>query len=154
MTVLRAILTTVHAGTAAIWLGAMLYSLLIVQPRASSLLGKGYERLAAQLAAGARWKVIAMIGVLAASGFGLVALDAGGKPTSWVGLMVAKTILLIAALALFAHVSWRLWPQRIFALPMELLGVQSSFRRTALLLTALVATAFALGTIADAIAAS
>src|SRR5688500_10020245 len=69
VTVLRAILTTVHAGTAAVWLGAMLYSLLIVQPRASSLLGKGYERLAAQLAAGARWKVIAMICVLAASGF-------------------------------------------------------------------------------------
>jgi putative copper export protein len=33
-----ALLVTVHAGTAAVWLGAMVYSLLVVQPRAAATL--------------------------------------------------------------------------------------------------------------------
>jgi putative copper export protein len=32
------LLVTVHAGTAAVWLGAMVYSLLVVQPRAAAAL--------------------------------------------------------------------------------------------------------------------
>jgi hypothetical protein len=142
-----ALLTTIHAGTAAVWLGAMLYSLLVVQPRAAAVL-EDPEPLSVALAAGARWKVIAMCTVLAASGAGLIAIESDAS-TAWIVLAAVKSALLIAALALFAYVSWRLWPARLFALPAELPAQRRRFRAVALILTALVATAFVLGTIAD-----
>ena len=145
-----ALLTTVHAGTAAVWLGAMLYSLLVVQPRAVAEL-EDPEPLFVALAAGARWKVIAMCAVLAASGAGLIAIedDASG---AWAVLVGVKTALLIAALALFAHVSWRMWPARLFALPGDVPAHRRRFRAVALTLTGLVTAAFALGTVADTLA--
>jgi uncharacterized membrane protein len=142
-----ALLTTVHAGTAAVWLGAMLYSLVVVQPRAAATLDDP-EALAVALAAGARWKVIAMCAVLAASGVGLIAIE-DDPASAWVVLVSLKTALLIAALALFAHVSWRMWPARLFALPGELPAHRRRFRVVALTLTALVGAAFVLGTVAD-----
>lgn len=59
---IRAALGATHAGAAAIWLGAMAYSLAVVQPRAAALFDEPeeYERLAVALAAGARWKVLAL----------------------------------------------------------------------------------------------
>jgi uncharacterized membrane protein len=144
-----ALLVTVHAGTAAVWLGAMLYSLLVVQPRAAATLDDP-EELYVALAAGARWKVIAMVGVLAASGAGLIIAEDDAS-TAWVVLVAIKTALLIAALALFAHVSWRMWPARLFALPAELPGHRRRFRLVALALTAMVGTAFVLGTVAQTI---
>ena len=80
-----ALLTTVHAGTAAVWLGAMLYSLLVVQPRAAATLDDS-EPLAVALAAGARWKAVAMVATLASSGAGLIAIE-DDPPTSWVVLV-------------------------------------------------------------------
>jgi putative copper export protein len=142
-----ALLTTVHAGTAAVWLGAMLYSLIVVQPRAAAAL-EDPEPLFVSLAAGARWKVIAMCAVLAASGAGLIAIE-DDAPTAWAVLVGVKSALLIAALALFAHVSWRMWPARLFALPEEVPAHRRRFRAVALTLTTLVGTAFVLGTVAD-----
>ena len=144
-----ALLVTVHAGTAAVWLGAMLYSLLVVQPRAVAALDDP-EPLYVALAAGARWKVIAMVGVLAASGAGLI-LAEDDPSSAWVVLVAIKTVLLIAALSLFAHVSWRMWPARLFALPDELPAHRRRFRIVALALTVLVSTAFVLGTVAQSL---
>jgi putative copper export protein len=71
---LRAALLTAHLAAAAVWLGGMIYSLVIVQPRAQRLLGgpQPYEPFAVALAAGARRGVLALAGALAASGAGLV----------------------------------------------------------------------------------
>jgi hypothetical protein len=92
--------------------------------------------------------VIAVCAVLAASGGGLIAIE-DDPASAWVVLVSLKTALLIAALALFAHVSWRMWPARLFALPVELPAHRRRFRLVALTLTALVAAAFVLGTVAD-----
>jgi uncharacterized membrane protein len=142
-----ALLMTVHAGTAAVWLGAMLYSLFVVQPRAAAAL-EDAEPLFVALAAGARWMVIAMCAVLAASGAGLIAIEDDAS-TAWTVLVSVKTALLIAALALFGDVSWRMWPARLFALPEEVSQHRRRFRVVAFALTALVGTAFVLGTVAD-----
>lgn len=40
-----ALLAVVHVGLAAVWLGSMLYSLMIVQPRAARVLGGDDDRL-------------------------------------------------------------------------------------------------------------
>jgi len=119
---------------AAAWLGAMLYSLLVVQPRATEYFGAlhRYESFAVVLGAGVRWKVIAMAAALAVSGAGLVAIQiarADDPSTLWIALVVAKAVLLLLAVALFAHVSWRLWPARIFAATAELPAIQMRFPR-------------------------
>jgi len=145
---MHALLTTIHAGTAAVWLGAVLYSLLVAQPRIAATLDDP-EPLYVALAAGARWKVIAMVAVLAASGAGLILIEDDPSAT-WIVLAAIKSALLIAALALFAHVSWRMWPARLFALPDELPAHRKKFKAVAYTLTAMVAAAFALGTIAGA----
>jgi hypothetical protein len=154
--VLAALLAVTHALVAAVWLGAMLYSLLIVQPRATEYFGtpERYEPFAATLAAGARWKVVGMAAALALSGGGLVAVQvarAEDPSALWIALVVAKGLLLLAAVALFAHVSWRLWPRRIFASRAELPAVQLHFRTIALMLTAIVGLAFVLGAVAGSL---
>ena len=138
---------------AAVWFGAMAYSLAVVQPRAARFLGdeRRSEGFAATLAAGARWKVIGLIAVLAASGIALVLLT-GDRSGGWWALVVVKSVLLVAALALFANVSWRLWPARLFAPDSELPAVRRSFRRSAWALTAIVAAEIALGAAADVLA--
>lgn len=150
-----ALLMLAHAGMAAIWLGAMAYSLLVVQPRAERFLGGGragdpqrYEEFAATLAAGARWTVLAMMAALGLTGAGLVWLAVDDEPAPsawWIALVVTKSGLLAVSLVLFWFVSWRLWPRRLFALPDELPAIRRRFRLVALALTATVAANFVLG---------
>jgi hypothetical protein len=125
----------------------MCYSIAVVQPRAARLLGAArYEEFAATLAHGARWTVIGMCAALALTGAGLVAIAAADRPSAgWVAVMIAKTILLLAALAAFANVSWRLWPKRVFALPAELPRLHRAFTRTASTLIAVVGAEIVLG---------
>jgi uncharacterized membrane protein len=153
---LRAVLLLAHLVAAATWLGSMVYGLAIVQPRARRFLGGAdrYEALAVALAAGARRGVLALIALLAVSGAALVAVEvSGARDPGAVGAVLGalKAVLLVAATALFAHVSWRQWPARLFALPAELDALQARFRVSALALAALVTGAFALGAVAGAI---
>ena len=140
------LLLLAHVGTGALWLGSMAYSLFVVQPRVARVLG-GPERaedLYRELAAGNRWRVAGLIGVLGLSGFGLLLDEPGRSPLWWV-TVAGKGLLWAAAAAVFWWVSWRGWPRRVFALPTELPGVQRRFRAVALTLLGLVGTAFVLG---------
>jgi hypothetical protein len=148
------LLSVVHLLVAAAWFGAMGYSLGIVQPRLRRFFADSpqtYEDLATTLAAGARWKVIGMLAVLAATGTGLVAVAVAGSATRtgwWWVLIAAKAGLLLAASALFWHVSWRMWPRRLFALPEEQPTHQRAFGRVGWTLAGLAGVATALGTAA------
>ena len=141
----------VHIGVGAVWLGSMVYSLGVVQPRVGRLFGDPAraEEVYREMAAGNRWRVVAMIALLAASGAGLAPLLAGehGKGWWW-ALVAAKVCLLAAAAAGFWWVSWRGWPARVFALPAELPALHRRFRRVALVMTGLVGAAFVLGVVA------
>jgi hypothetical protein len=140
------VLALAHAGVGAVWLGSMAYSLLVVQPRIRRVLNAGTtEEVYRELAAGNRWRVVGLIGVLAVTGLGLVATDRAGATALWWILVTAKAALLFVAGALFWWVSWRGWPRRIFALPEELPPIQRRFRAVALAMAALVGAAFALG---------
>ncbi len=157
MTITLAALSAAHVVLAAVWLGAMTYSLVIVQPRALRLLGEQrFEEFAAVLAHGARTAVLAVMAGLALTGAALVVLvlAAGDQDRTWWLLVVAKIVALLAALAVFSWVSWRLWPRRIFALDAELPAVRAVFRRVAITLLALVAAQFVLGALAGAVAIS
>jgi len=135
-------LISVHLGVGSLWLGSMAYSLFVVQPRVARLMRDPVraEELYRELAAGNRWRVVALIATLGLSGAALVPLT--GPNTAGV---VAKAALWLGAAGLFWWVSWRGWPRRVFALPEELPAEQARFRRVALAMTAMVALAFALG---------
>lgn len=140
---LTRLLTLVHAGVGALWLGAMAYSLFTVQPKIAAMVGGDAERVEdAQriLAHGNRWRVVGLIGALWASGIALAAVDTN---RDW-PVIAAKAVLLAAASALFWWVSWRGWPRRVFALPDELPALQRRFRAAAITMLALVGAAFAL----------
>lgn len=157
--VLRTVLALAHAGATAAWLGGMLYSLVVVQPRIAEFFDdlERREDFVTVLAAGARWKVLGLAAVLALSGAGLAAIEvaeAEGPSVAWTALIVAKVALLAAATGLFAYVSWRLWPARLLAHMSgspELPRIQQRFRAIAVGLTALVAAGLAAGVVADAI---
>lgn len=140
-----ALLAVVHVGLAAVWLGSMLYSLMIVQPRAARVLGGDDDRLEEFLTVvgwGNRRPVVGIIAGLVISGV-LLALAARPGRTQVV-LYGTEAVLLLAAAAVFARVSWRLWPRRVFALPAERPTHRAALHRHALTMVALVGAAFAL----------
>jgi hypothetical protein len=155
----HAALSVVHVGATAVWLGGMVYSLAVVQPRARAFLRdpEEYEDFAVLLATGARWKVLGLCLALGLSGGGLVAVEAAeadGVSALWLALVAAKGALLVAAAGLFVHVSWRLWPARLMAHvagSAALPGLQRRFRTAALVLTAVVVAALVLGALANSV---
>jgi hypothetical protein len=98
-----------------------------------------------ELAAGNRWRVVALIAALGLSGLALIPLS--HHPAGWWLLLTFKFVLLVLASAVFWWVSWRGWPQRVFALPEELPAVQRRFRRVAIVMFGLVGLGFVLGVV-------
>ena len=144
-------LILVHLGVGAGWLGGMLYSLFVVQPRVPRVLPDPTraEELYRELGAGNRWRVVGLIAALALSGLLLLVYVQSGHSVLWWVVVAAKVLLLAAASGLFWWVSWRGWPRRVFALPEELPAEQARFRRVALAMAGLVGLAFVLGVAAS-----
>lgn len=151
--VVRSVAAVVHALAGAAWFGSMIYSLMVVQPRAKAFFNDDsrFEEFVATLARGARWKVLSAFGIVLVSGLALIPVSAT-RPLRgwWLALLVTKMVLLAAALAVFCYASWYLWPSRIFAAPDEVPLIQRRFRRVGVALIILVGLAFALGVIAHA----
>lgn len=145
------LLLVVHVGVAVAWLGAMGYSLFVVQPRIARAVvdPRRAEEIYRELGAGNRWPVIGLVAALAGSGVGLIIIHNGRSDGWWWLVVGAKALLLGVAAGLFWWVSWRLWPRRVFALPAELPAHQARFRRVALAMVTLVAAAFGLGVVAS-----
>jgi hypothetical protein len=144
----RFAVVTAHLILAAVWLGAMSYSIAVVQPKLLALAGspEDAEETMTFVAAGARPKVLAVIGLLAGTGASLVALaDPADRGRSWWVLVGAKVVLLVAASVVFWRVSWHMWPRRAFALPSEVPVEQAAFRRVGWTLIVLVGSASVAG---------
>jgi Flp pilus assembly protein TadB len=140
MTVLLAI---IHAGLAAAWVGGMAYSLFVVQPKLKKYFGAdrdGREALTTVIAAGNRWKVVGLVAAIALSGIAMLAIS----PDHW-WIHALKGILLLIATGIFWYVSWRHWPQRVFATAAELPLLQRRLVVLATTMLGLAGLAFALG---------
>ncbi len=149
--VLHSLLTIAHVLTAAVWLGAMFYSFFLLHPRARSFFQKPqeFEAFIATVSQGARWKVLAALGVIGLTGAALVVYRRPQPLTGkWVALMAAKAVLFTAALGLFVHVSWRLWPARILATTEEIPRQQKTFTRVAAAMLLLAGLSMTLGILA------
>ena len=121
----------------------MAYSLFVVQPKLKKFFGSAEEdreALTAVIASGNRWKVLGLIGVIAASGLLLLLLD---HEHWWVHTI--KAVLLLAATTIFWFVSWRHWPRRVFATAAERPRLQRQLLTLATIMLGLAGTAFALG---------
>ncbi|WP_166354741.1 hypothetical protein [Phytoactinopolyspora limicola] len=141
-------LAVIHLGLLAVWLGAMLYSLVIVQPRAARFFTDDdtHEEFLTVLGAGNRTPVLAILVAVVGTGIPLAATGELSTAAGW--LLGVEGVLVVAAAAVFTRVSWRLWPRRVFALPSERPAHRTQLRRHALLMVALVGTAFVLAVVA------
>jgi uncharacterized membrane protein len=142
--VIYAALVVVHAGLAAVWLGGMTYSLIVVQPKVARFFGPDddrHEEFVALVAQGNRWKVVALIVALAGTGVALWAMNEYEDTAAH----LAKAGLLAAATGIFWYVSWRHWPRRVFALPEERPAMRRQLRLLATTMTVLVGVAFVVG---------
>ncbi|GAA0925196.1 hypothetical protein [Pseudonocardia zijingensis] len=128
-----------HLALAAVWLGSMVYSLAVVQPRVDRFFPdpERREEFLLALAQGNRRPVVALIAALLLTDLVVLLF----RPELRLGYTIALVAYLLAG-ALFVHVSWRHWPARVFALPEELPGFQRRLRRIAWTMTALVGAAF------------
>lgn len=144
---MTALIAIIHAGLAAAWVGGMTYSLFVVQPKLKKFFATAEddrEALTAVIASGNRWKVLGLIAVIAVTGLALLALD---QRHWWIHAI--KALLLLGATVIFWYVSWRHWPQRVFATAAERPKLQRQLLTLASIMLALAGTAFALGVAAD-----
>ncbi|GAB2856211.1 hypothetical protein GCM10027176_68170 [Actinoallomurus bryophytorum] len=128
-----------HLTIAAVWLGSMVYSLVVVQPRVERFFpdAERREEFLVTLANGNRRPVVALVAALLLTDLSILVI----RPEVRLGYGVALVLHLLAG-SVFAHVSWRHWPARVFALPEELPGYQHRLRRLAWTILGLVAAAF------------
>jgi hypothetical protein len=133
------VVTVAHLAGAAVWLGSMVYSLAVVQPRVERFFPdrERREEFLLLLAHGNRRPVVALIAVLLLTDLAVLL----GRPEIRLGYGIALVLYLLAS-ALFVHVSWRHWPARVFALPEELPGFQRRLRQLAWMMLGCVGAAF------------
>jgi hypothetical protein len=135
------LLAVVHLTLAATWLGSMVYSLAVVQPRVARFFPEeeGREKFLLALAHGNRWPVVGLVAMLIVTAAGVMATASPLRVV--IGYAVAVA-LYGAAAGIFADVSWRHWPARIFALPTELASFRRSLMVRAWTMLCLVGAAF------------
>jgi hypothetical protein len=133
------VVTVAHLALAAVWLGSMIYSLTVVQPRVDRFFPDlvRREEFLLTLAQGNRRPVVALIAALLTTDLAVLV----GRPEVRLGYGVALVLYVLAG-AVFVHVSWRHWPARVFALPEEPPGFQRRLRRLAWTMLGLVGAAF------------
>lgn len=132
-----------HLLLCAVWFGSMTYSLAVVQPAARDVFADDGEREAflVRLAAGNRWRVVALVGAIAVTGLGW--WWAGGRDETIV--QAVRAVALTIAACLFWYVSWRHWPRRVLALPAELPALRARLTAIAVTMTALIGVVLLLG---------
>jgi Flp pilus assembly protein TadB len=143
---MTAVVAIIHAGLAAAWVGAMAYSLFVVQPKLKKYFGpdqEGRETLTAVIASGNRWKVVGLIAAIALSGLTLLLM----QHDHW-WIHAVKGLLLLCATGIFWYVSWRHWPRRVFATAAEVPALQRRLIVLATTMLGLTGLAFALGVVA------
>jgi putative copper export protein len=128
-----------HLTIAAVWLGSMVYSLTVVQPRVERFFpdAERREEFLVTLANGNRRPVVALVAALLLTDVEILAV----RPEVRLGYGIALVLHLLAG-ALFVQVSWRHWPARVFALAEELPGYQHRLRQLAWTILGLVTAAF------------
>jgi hypothetical protein len=133
----EAALVLVHVLGGGVWIGAMAFSIFILHPRAEAYFARAidFEHFIFHVVHGARWKVVAGIAAIAASGAALSlwpghAFEAGASSA----LLAAKLLCFGLSAGGFIYVSWGLWPRRAFATAGELPALKQRFWRVGVMM--------------------
>jgi hypothetical protein len=128
-----------HLTIAAVWLGSMVYSLAVVQPKVARFFDdiQRREEFITTLAQGNRWRVVGLIVALIATAAATIVTTSRAA----IGYAVVIGLYAVAS-AIFVYISWRHWPARVFARPEDLPWLHRQFRFLARTMLALVAAAF------------
>ena len=124
----------VHVLGGGVWIGAMVFSVFILQPRADKFFRReaDFEDFIFSVVHGARWKVFSGIVAILLSGIGLAVWPGHAivvESPLWMGLFAGKVAAFVLAAGLFMYVSWVLWPRRTFATAEELPHIKRHFFR-------------------------
>lgn len=150
MTWWLAVIRFVHVIASAGLLGAMGYSIGVVQPRARRFFenAKDFEEFTAFISHGARWKMLGTLALIALTGALLIIFHSHQAAHGWLALIAAKVGILLIATLVFCYASWRLWPARIFASPEEIPIFQRRFRIVGYTMITMVVLEFILAAVA------
>ena len=134
------IVQLVYLVLTTLWLGSMVYSLVVVQPKVARFFRDDEQReeFLVVLANGNRWPVVALVVGLLLSGGGVAIAGSGAVA---IGFTLAVGLDLVAA-GIFVDVSWRHWPARIFALPEEIPGFRRRLTVRAATMTVLIGVSY------------
>mgnify|MGYP002784858313 FL=1 len=123
-----ALVIAVHVLGGGVWIGAMVFSVFVLHPRAECFFQRSseFEDFIFHVVHGARWKVLSGIAAIVLSG-GALAWARAPAASPWTALVAAKVGLLLVSLGLFLYVSFALWPRRVFARESELPAVRQRF---------------------------
>lgn len=144
MSITLFLLRLAHILASAAMFGAMFYSFTLIHPRARKFFQnpQDFEEFITFISSGARWKVLGGFALIGSSGLALAILNPADTQQPSHAVLLIKSLLLMVAIAFFCFVSWKLWPQRIFATPEEVPRFQRLFRWVALVMISLVTIEF------------
>lgn len=133
----EALLLGVHVLGGGVWVGAMVFSIFVLHPRAEQYFERDadFESFIFTVVHGARWKVFAGVTAILLSGVGLSVwpghdlVGAERDGGVWLAVYAAKLALFCVSAGSFVYVSWVLWPKRTFATPTELPAIKRHFIR-------------------------
>ncbi|HVI03921.1 MAG TPA: hypothetical protein VM869_34755 [Enhygromyxa sp.] len=136
---IEALLLGVHTLGGGVWVGAMVFSIFVLHPRAEQYFQRNadFESFIFTVVHGARWKVFSGVVAILISGIGLSlwpghAIVAGDHV--WLALYALKLALFCVSAGLFVYVSWVLWPKRAFATADELPAIKAHFMRVGVIM--------------------
>lgn len=146
----EAALLGVHVLGGGVWVGAMLFSIFVLHPRAEQYFERDadFESFIFTVVHGARWKVFAGVMAILGSGVGLSLWPGHAVMAAdpvWLGLYVLKLALFCVSAGAFVYVSWILWPKRTFATATELPAIKAHFIRVGVVMVGANALNVALG---------
>jgi hypothetical protein len=130
----EALLLGIHTLGGGVWVGAMVFSIFVLHPRAEQYFERNtdFESFIFTVVHGARWKVFSGIVAILASGVGLSVWPGHAIKADdglWLGFYALKLALFCVSAGLFVYVSWVLWPKRAFATAAELPAIKAHFMR-------------------------
>lgn len=138
-----------HVLGGGVWIGAMVFSIFVLHPRAESYFERDvdFETFIFSVVNGARWKVFSGIVAILISGIALCVWPGHEvvRDPIWLGALGIKIALFVVSAGLFIYVSWRLWPQRTFASPEELPAIKRHFWRVGVVMVVANAANMSLG---------
>jgi hypothetical protein len=146
----EALLLGIHTLGGGVWIGAMVFSIFVLHPRAEQYFQRGadFESFIFTVVHGARWKVFSGIVAILASGIGLCVWPGHAilaDDALWLIVFAPKLALFCASAGLFVYVSWVLWPKRVFATAEELPAIKAHFIRVGVIMIVANALNMALG---------